>query len=62
MDSKEEFMSVPIDIYHNNQVRINWSHSMTKKSLRHIQMHDNDAREAVQTNFAHVKHVSGKVN
>ena len=62
MDLKEEFMSVPIDIYHDNQVIINWSHSMTTKGLRNIQMRNNATRKAVQTNFAHVKHVSGKVN
>ena len=55
-------MSAPLDIYNNNQVSINWSHSMTKKGLRHIQMRDNAVREIVQTNFARVQHVSGKVN
>ena len=62
MDLKEEFMSGPIDIYNNNQERINWAHSMTTKGLRHLQMSKNTFREAVKTNFTRVKHVSGKVN
>ena len=62
MDLKEEFMSAPIDIYNNNQSSINWFHGMTTKGLSHIQMHENAVREAVQTNFARVKHVSGKLN
>ena len=62
MDLKEEFMSAQIDIYNNNQAIINWSHTMTKKGLRHLKMRGNTVREAVQTNFARVKHVSGKVN
>ena len=54
-------MSATIDIYNNNQAIINWSHSMTKKGLSHLQMRKNTVREAVQNNFARVKHVSGKV-
>ena len=59
---KEYFISAPIDIYNDNQSSINWNHSMTTKGIRHLQMRKNAVREAVQTNFASVKHVSGKVN
>ena len=62
IDLKEEFMSAPIDIYNDNQSSINWAHSMTTKGLRHLQIRENAVREEVQTNFARVKHVSGKVN
>ena len=62
MDLKEEFMAAPINIYNDNQVSINLAHIMTKKGLRHLQMHKNAVHEAVQTNFLRVKHVSGKVN
>ena len=55
-------MSAPIDIYNDDQASINWAHSMTGKALRHLQMHKNSVREAVQTNFVRVKYVSGKVN
>ena len=55
-------MSAPIDIYKNNQASINWAHRMTTKGLRQLQMRKNAICEAVQTNFARVKHVSGKVN
>ena len=55
-------MSAPIDIYHDNQASINWAHSITTKVLRHIKMRNNAACKAVQTNFAHVKNVSGKIN
>ena len=62
MRFKEELMSAPIDIYNDNQASINWDHSMTTKGLRHLQMRKNAIREAVQTNFARVNHVLGKVN
>ena len=55
-------MSAPIDIYNDNQASINWSHRTTKNGIRHLQMRKNAVREAVQTNFVRVKHVSGKVN
>ena len=59
---KEEFMSVPIDIYNNNQASINWDHIMTTKGLRHLQMRNNAVCKAVQTNFVRINHVSDKVN
>ena len=62
MDLKEEFMSAPIDIYKNNQARINWAHIMITNGLRHLQMRNNAVRKVMKTNFAHIKHVSGKVN
>ena len=55
-------MSAPIDIYNDNQTIISWTHSMKTKGLRHPQMRKNAVREAMQTNFTRVKHVSGKVN
>ena len=35
---------------------------MTTKGLRHLQTRKNAIHEAVQINFARIKHVSGKVN
>ena len=55
-------MSVPIDIYNDNQASINWSHSMTTKGLKHLQMRKKAVHKAVHTKFSRVKHVSGKVN
>ena len=55
-------MSATIDIYNNNQAIINWSHTMTTKGLMHLQICGNAVREAVQTNFTRVKHISGEVN
>ena len=54
-------MSTPIDIYNDNQASIKWAYNMTTKGLRHLQMRKNAVCEAVQTNFARVKHVSGRV-
>ena len=54
-------MLASIDIYNDNQVIINWDHIMKTKGRRHLQMRNNAVHEAVQTNFARVKHVSGKV-
>ena len=61
MDSKEEFMSAPINIYNDNQARTNCAHIMTTKGIRHLKIFENAVREAVKTNFARVEHVSGKV-
>ena len=58
---KEEFMSSLINIYNDNQASMNWAHSMTKKGLRHLKIRENAVRKAVQTKFAHVNHISGKV-
>ena len=55
-------MSVPIDIYNNNKALIIWAHSMTTKGIRPLKMRNDAVREAVKTNSACVKHVSGKVN
>ena len=55
-------MSAPIEKYNYNKASINWDHIMTKKGLRHLQIHENAVREVMQTNFVGIKHVSGKVN
>ena len=61
MDLKEEFMSAPIYIYNDNQASINWAHIMKTKGLRYLKICENAVCEAVQANFARVKHVSGKI-
>ena len=61
MDLKEEFMSAPIDIYNGNQASINWAHRMTTKGLRYLHIRKTSVREAGQTKFLPVKHVSDKV-
>ena len=55
-------MSAPIEIYNDNQASINWDHSMIKNGLSHLQMRKYAVRKSVQTNFARIKYVSGKVN
>ena len=47
----------------NNAACVCWSHNLTTKGLRHIQIRENAVRELVQSNFIdHVHHIAGKVN
>eukprot|EP00957_Ditylum_brightwellii_P086637 6592136-Ditylum_brightwellii.AAC.1 len=41
---------------------VHWAHNMTSKNLHHLQMRENAVQEVVQTNFATVEHVGGKIN
>ena len=49
-------------VYNDNEACVCWSHNLTTKGLRHIQIRENAVRESVQSNFIHVLHISGKVN
>ena len=49
-------------IYNDNNACVCWSHNMTTKDLRHIQIRENGIREMVQKNLIEVQHISGKTN
>ena len=57
-----EFSSGPITIYNDNAAAVQWSHNMSTKGLRYIQIRENAVRENVQKSFIKVEHIAGKRN
>ncbi len=49
-------------IYNDNAACVAWSHSLSTKGLRHIQIRENAVREGVQAGQIQVKHIEGKLN
>eukprot|EP00957_Ditylum_brightwellii_P113029 8618890-Ditylum_brightwellii.AAC.1 len=62
MGLQDTVMNIPTTIYSNNEVYVHWAHNFTTKGLCHIQIRENVVREAIQTNQAEVKHITGAVN
>jgi hypothetical protein len=54
--------SSPTVLYNNNDACIRWSHNMTSKAARHIELHENSVCEWVQDKTLKVIHVTGKTN
>ena len=52
----------PIHIHNDNAAAVQWSHNMTTKGLRYIQIRENAVRECVQSGIIDVKHIGGKIN
>ena len=49
-------------IYNDNEACVAWSHNMTSKAVRHMELRENSIREWVQDGSISVSHVSGKCN
>ena len=49
-------------IYNDNAACVAWSHSLSTKGLRHIQIRENAVREEVQAGNIKVKHIAGDLN
>ena len=49
-------------VYNDNEVCVCWSHNMTTKGLRHIQIRENAVRESIQSDLIDVLHIAGKIN
>lgn len=60
LDSQEQ--NEPIPIKNDNKAAVKWSHNMTTKGLRHIQMRENAVCEQVQLGLITVEHIGGKQN
>ena len=58
----QEIMPNPTTIYNDNTACVAWSHSMSTKGLRHIQIRENAVRERVQAGYIEVKHIGGDLN
>jgi hypothetical protein len=49
-------------LHNDNESCVKWSHNMTTKQIRHMEMRKNAVREWVQDAFLKVLHVSGRIN
>ena len=49
-------------LYNDNEACVAWSHNMTSKAVRHMELRENAVREWVQDGSISVAHVSGKCN
>ena len=58
----DEVMPGPTTIYNDNAACVAWSHSLSTKGLRHIQIRENAVREEVQAGRILVKHIAGILN
>ena len=52
----------PTSVYNDNQSCVNWSHNLTMKNTRHMELKENSVRELVQEKALNVLHVAGKDN
>ena len=52
----------PIPIHNDAAAAVQWSHNMTTKGLRHIQIRENAVRESIQSGLIDVKHITSKLN
>ena len=49
-------------LYNDNESCVKWSHNMTTKQIRHMEMRENAVREWVQDSSLKVVHVPGRIN
>jgi hypothetical protein len=52
----------PSPLYNDNAACIQWSHNMTSKKIRHMELRKNSVREWVENKTLNVLHVSGRIN
>ena len=49
-------------VYNDNQACVQWSHSLTTKGVKHINLKENMVREAHQAKRVNVAHIPGVIN
>jgi len=49
-------------LYNDNAACIQWSHNITSKKIRHMELRENSVREWVENKTLDVLHVSGRIN
>ena len=49
-------------LYNDNESCVRWSHNMTMKQIRHMEMRENTVREWVQDSYLQILHVPGRTN
>ena len=57
-----QFLDLPVTIFNDNHACVCWSHNLTTKGLRHIQMQENAVCESVQKRLVQIKHIAGANN
>ena len=58
----DKLMPNPTTIYNDNAACVAWSHSLSTKGLRHIQIRENAVQERVQAGYINVRHIGGDIN
>ena len=58
----ERFTDGPIKVHNDNEASVKWSHNMTTKGLRFIQMQENAIREATKIGLVYCVHLAGTKN
>ena len=58
----DTLMPNPTTIYNDNAAHVAWSHTLTTKELRYIQINENTIREAIQLGINKLRHIAGAVN
>ena len=60
LDMADAQLTTPI--YNDNQACVQWSHSLTTKGVKHINLKENMVREAHQAKRVNVAHIPGVIN
>ena len=55
-------ISAPTKVFNDNNACVLWSHNMTLKATRYVELRENSVREWVQDKSLKILHVSGKDN
>ena len=59
---QDTVMPSPTPVMNDNNACVIWSHNMTTKGLRHVQIRENAVRESIEAGFVQVRHVEGENN
>ena len=62
MNLAKDLMPKPTTIHNDNAACVAWSHSLSTKGLRHIQIRENAVREDVQAGNVKIVHIGGDMN
>ena len=52
----------PTTVYNDNQACVDWSSTVTTKGIKHVNLRENQVREAQVAGHVHVKHIPGVIN
>jgi hypothetical protein len=54
--------TTPIPVYNDNRGAVDWSHSLSTKGMRHLNIRENAVRQAQLLQEVSIGHISGKHN
>ena len=55
-------MPSPTPVMNDNNACVIWSHNLTTKGLRHVQIRENAIRESIEAGFVSIHHIEGASN